>query len=112
MERDRAIATFFFSSSSQSFPAEVLVFPVEFNLRVFTAEDTGGTLKAVDKFPSDDDSLDDADVFDDDDDVDDDDDRSGWDLHGDRQSTELEIGLKGPVGSTRRRGGPSSQSVE
>ena len=91
MDRERAIAVFFFSSSSQSFPVEVLVFPLEFNLIVFTADDSAGTLKAVDdEFPSDDDSLDDVDVFDDDDDADDD--RSGCDLHGDRQSTELEIG--------------------
>ena len=106
IERERAIAAFFFfSSSSQPLPVEIpvfpvplpvemLVFPVEFNLTFFTADDdddtAGGTLNVVDKFPSDEESLD-ADPSDDDDD-DDDADSSGWDLHGDRQSTELEIG--------------------
>ena len=108
MERERAIAAFFFFSSSSQpllvetlvfpvpLPVETLVFPVKFNLTFFTAVDdddiTGGALKVVDKFPSDEDSLVDADPSDDDDDDDDADESSGWDLHGDRQSTELEIG--------------------
>ena len=97
MERERAIAAFFFlSSSSQPLPVETLVFLVEFNLTFLTVDDdddtTGGVLKVVDKFPLDEDSLVDADPSDDDDDDDDADESSGWDLHGDRQSTEVEIG--------------------
>ena len=82
MERERAIAAFLFLSSSlQPLPVETLVFLVEFNLTFLTVDDdgdtTGGALKVVDKFPSDEDSLVDADPSDDDDDDDDADESSG-----------------------------------